>query len=63
MTAAETEYIPKTDDIIAHTKLLYFGQSEVVKIDALEPGDYPYVCTFPGHFLNMKGVLTVTPAE
>jgi uncharacterized protein len=23
------------------------------------PGEYPYVCTFPGHFLLMNGVLVV----
>ena len=24
-----------------------------------EPGDYEYVCTFPGHFLLMRGILKV----
>ncbi len=24
-----------------------------------EPGEYPYVCTFPGHWRLMKGVMTV----
>ncbi len=24
-----------------------------------EPGTYPYICTFPGHFQTMKGTLTV----
>ncbi|MGA1101650.1 MAG: plastocyanin/azurin family copper-binding protein, partial [Opitutales bacterium] len=24
-----------------------------------EPGDYQYVCTFPGHFAMMRGVLLV----
>jgi azurin len=25
-----------------------------------EPGDYPYICTFPGHWRVMKGVMKVT---
>jgi azurin len=24
------------------------------------PGDYPYICTFPGHWRIMKGILRVT---
>jgi azurin len=26
-----------------------------------EPGDYPFVCTFPGHHLLMRGVVKVAP--
>ena len=26
-----------------------------------EPGDYPYICSFPGHYVMMKGVVTVKP--
>jgi len=25
----------------------------------IEPGDYPYICTFPGHWIIMKGVMVV----
>ena len=25
-----------------------------------KPGDYDYVCTFPGHAMLMKGILRVT---
>ena len=24
------------------------------------PGDYPYICTVPGHFYMMKGIMKVT---
>jgi azurin len=24
------------------------------------PGDYPYLCTFPGHWRTMNGILRVT---
>ena len=57
-------YIPESEDIIAASKLLTIGQRDVVKFTApSEPGDYPYVCTFPGHAILMKGVLKITPAK
>ncbi|MEE3179829.1 MAG: plastocyanin/azurin family copper-binding protein [Verrucomicrobiota bacterium] len=45
--------------IIANTKILGPKEEETIvfKIDAA--GDYPYLCTFPGHFAVMKGVLKV----
>ncbi|MFT5104446.1 MAG: azurin [Pseudoalteromonas tetraodonis] len=55
----KTGYVPTDDDVIAASKLLTPGQSEVVKFTLTEPGDYPYVCTFPGHSFLMKGVLKV----
>jgi azurin len=64
MKATTTEYIPEDEDskkaIIAHTKLLGGGESEVLTFTApAEAGAYPFVCTFPGHFALMSGVLTV----
>jgi azurin len=48
-------------DAIAHTDLAKPGATSDVTFDAPAPGDYPYICTFPGHYMMMKGVLTVTP--
>lgn len=58
------EYIPDDEDskkaIVAHTKLLGGGESDTITFTApTEPGSYPYLCTFPGHFAMMQGVLTV----
>ncbi|TDU80817.1 putative membrane-bound dehydrogenase-like protein [Prosthecobacter fusiformis] len=48
-------------EIIAATKLLEPGQKEQLKVRAPnQPGDYEFVCTFPGHALIMWGTLTVT---
>jgi azurin len=55
-------YIPEAakEDILAHTKLVQPNQSETIEFTApTEPGDYPYLCTFPGHWLLMKGVMHV----
>lgn len=59
---ADKGWIPVgSPDILASTKLIKAGQSETVTFTApSEPGDYPYLCTFPGHATMMKGILTVT---
>jgi azurin len=51
-------FIPESPDVIAHTKLLNPGQSETIEFTLpAEKGDYPYLCTFPGHALIMQGTL------
>ena len=46
-------------DTIAATKLLGPAESETITFTAPEAGDYEYVCTFPGHFAMMRGVMKV----
>ena len=48
----------KSDTIVA-TKLLGPAESETINFTAPEAGDYEYVCTFPGHFAMMRGVMKV----
>lgn len=50
---------PGDTNVIIATKLLKPGESETVTFDAPEPGTYPYVCTFPGFYTRMRGVLTI----
>jgi azurin len=61
--AAATDYVPAAlaDQIIAHTKLLGPKQSDEITFKApTEPGEYPFICSFPAHFLSgMKGVIVV----
>jgi azurin len=60
MGAKATSYIPAdASEILAHTKLLGPGESDVIEIESLAPGAYPYVCSFPGHLALMKGMLVV----
>lgn len=62
-TKADNEYIaPEMEDrILAYTGMAGGGETVEVTFTAPEkPGEYTYVCTFPGHFLaGMKGTLTV----
>ncbi|MEZ0275576.1 MAG: plastocyanin/azurin family copper-binding protein, partial [Roseimicrobium sp.] len=51
-------FIPESADVIAHTKLLNPGDTETIEFTLpAEAGDYPYICTFPGHSLIMQGTL------
>jgi azurin len=56
-------YIPEAakPDILANTKLVQPNASETIEFTApAEAGDYPYICTFPGHWMLMRGVMHVT---
>lgn len=67
MTAAATDYIPQDEEskklMIAHTTMVGGGESTSVTFTAPEPGEYPYLCTFPGHFAVMNGKLIVKAKE
>jgi len=53
-------FVPDLPHILKATKLLQAGETErLVIVAPSEPGDYPYVCTFPGHWRTMAGVLHV----
>ncbi len=56
------DFVPADPRVLHHTKLLQPGASEVLEFTAPGvPGDYPYVCTFPGHWRIMQGVMHVVP--
>lgn len=57
--ALEKGYIPESSDILFHTKLLQPNASETIEFVAPAAGEYPYVCTFPGHGILMNGVMKV----
>ena len=43
-----------------HTKLLMPNTAETLRFTApTAPGDYPYLCTFPGHWVIMRGMMHV----
>lgn len=54
------QYIPATNKVLYHTKLMQPGTSEAIFFVAPEvPGVYQYVCTYPGHYSVMQGVIRV----
>jgi azurin len=59
--APDAGYVIPGPDVLAFTPLTKPGGTAEVTFTAPAPGYYPYICTFPGHYIMMKGVLTVTP--
>lgn len=59
----DNDYIPEnmSESMIAHTDLLGGGQTDSITFTAPdEPGDYPYLCSFPSHYqMGMKGTMHV----
>ena len=54
------QYVPQTADVIAYTDIVPPQQSHEIWFDApREKGRYPYLCTFPGHWMVMNGELVV----
>jgi azurin len=56
----KNSYIKPNDPrVIAYTSLAPAKSTVTVTFDAPTLGDYPYICTFPGHNYLMKGVLKI----
>ena len=55
-------FVPNSPKILQRTGLIAQGEREVLRFMApANPGRYPYICTFPGHWLVMKGEMLVEP--
>lgn len=53
-------FIPNLPDVLNHTSLLNPDDRDTLTIALTEEGDFPYVCTYPGHGSIMYGMLYVT---
>lgn len=59
-SAIGKHYVPEDDGVIAMSRLvktkeqysIYFNTPE-------EAGEYPFICTFPGHWMIMRGILEI----
>lgn len=58
-------YVPPHGDrrVVAATPMCGKGERVSVDFIAPAPGDYPFICTYPGHAAFMHGVLHVTPRK
>ncbi len=53
-------YIPEGGDVLFFTDIIEPGKSFTIHFSApAEPGEYPYLCTFPGHWQIMNGIMVV----
>ncbi len=56
-------YVPEAllGRVVAYTRLIGGGQTATVEFQApAEPGEFPFLCSFPGHFAQMNGTFEVT---
>jgi putative heme-binding domain-containing protein len=53
-------HVPASPKVLQATKMVEAGQQAKLSFTApTDPGDYQYVCTFPGHWMRMLGTLAV----
>lgn len=55
-------YVPDSEDVIVYTDIVSpHAEFSICFHAPSEPGRYPYLCTFPGHWKIMNGVMVVQP--
>lgn len=58
--AFERHYVPKSSDVLFAGTLIQPQESETISFETpTQPGVYPYVCTYPGHWRRMYGKMIV----
>ena len=58
--AADKHYVPDLDSVITSTYVVQpKGSHTLYFVAPSNTGDYPFLCTFPGHWQLMKGVMQV----
>ena len=54
------QYVPESDAVICYTDIIEPGAEFSIYFQApAKPGRYPYLCTFPGHWMVMNGELVI----
>ena len=51
-------WVPDSEDILGASTLVNPGETTTLVVD-LPAGEYDYICTYPGHYMSMKGKLIV----
>jgi azurin len=60
LKGAEMNYVPTTPKVLFYTKLLQPGEIESIYFIApTKPGEYGFICSFPGHASVMRGKIKV----
>ena len=56
----DQDYVPDLDEVLFHTAMLGPDTMEAIYFTVPdEPGEYTYVCSFPGHAFTMRGTMRV----
>lgn len=63
-SGAEKNYIPEMPEVLFATAIVDPEEKVVLRFTApTKPGNYPYICTFPGHWRIMQGVMKVVASK
>ncbi len=55
-------FVPATPEVLFSIRLLQPGETLQARFTApAQPGNYPFICTFPAHWRTMNGVIEVRP--
>ncbi len=55
-------YVPLSSDVICYSDIVDGKQEATIEFRVpSKPGRYPYLCTFPGHWMVMNGTMIVEP--
>jgi len=55
-------FVPSTPEVLFSIRLLNPGETIQARFSApTQPGNYPFVCTFPAHWRTMNGIIDVRP--
>lgn len=58
--ARDNGYIPQDSDaVIANTEMIGGGETTTIEFEAPAAGTYTFICSFPGHFVQMQGQFIV----
>ncbi len=56
-------FVPATPEVLFSIRLLNPGETVQARFTApTQPGNYPFICTFPAHWRTMNGIVEVRPA-
>lgn len=62
LKGSEMNYVPNSPKVLFHTALLEPDSSESIYFVApTKPGEYVFLCTYPGHASVMRGILKIVP--
>jgi azurin len=60
LEGATKNYVPDLEEVLFHSAILEPETSETIYFTApSKPGNYTFVCTFPGHYTLMQGTIRV----
>jgi len=59
-SAVGKHYVPEDDGVIAMSRLVNPREQYSIYFNTPEKaGEYPFICTFPGHWMIMRGILEI----